>query len=194
GTSLWIIIAMCFKRVPSTARRTASKLLQRASCGLAGDGRPLVMSPTEFSVASRGSEPGQRRALSPRSSNQSELVANASSRLGHHQPVLVLRGPVGRPGAPGRCRAPHARHGLSRRSSESMEQRLLQRPAGQEHAGLSRPALPGYVADHHLHLPRCVPGLSEPDARNPLATLADRPVPPRLAGRWSLLSDAAPGE
>ena len=109
------------------------------------------------------------------------------------RPVLVLGGPVGGPGAPARRRAPHARHGLPHRALESVEQRLLQRAAGQEPGGLSRAALPRHVADRHLHRPRRLPGLSQPDARDPLATLADRPLPPRLAGRWRLLPDAARG-
>ena len=120
--------------------------------------------------------------------------ADASPRLGHDQPVLDLGGPVGGAGTPAGCRAPHPGHGLSHRSFQSVEQRLLQRPAGQEHAGLSRPALPGYVPDHHLHLPCCVPGLPQPDARDPLATLVDRPLSARVAVRWRVLPHAAPGE
>ena len=67
------------------------------------------------------------------------------------------------------------------------------RPAGQEPCGLSPAAVRVFVAGRPYHLFRRLPALSQPDARDPLAALADRPLPPRLAGRRRLLSDAARG-
>src|SRR5678815_1641447 len=109
---------------------------------------------------------------------QSQPAQNAFHRMGHDWPVLVLRGPMGGPGAPARRGAPHARYGLPHGALESVEQHLLQRPPGQGPRGLSPAAVPRHVADRHLHRSCRLPGLPHPDARDPLATLAERPLPP----------------
>src|SRR6202158_5135772 len=118
---------------------------------------------------------------------------NHSRRVEDDPPLLGLGGSVAGARTPARGRVAYSRDGLSERPPESLEQRLLQRPAGKERGGVSPAAAPGRLARRGVHRARGLPALSQPDARDPRAPLAHRAVPPSLADRPRLLPDAAGG-
>src|SRR6266481_6238736 len=110
--------------------------------------------------------------------------SNHSRRVEDDPPLLGLGGSLAGSWTPARGRVAHPRDGLSERPPESLEQRLLQRLAGKERGRVPPAAGPGRLARRGVHRARGLPALSQSDAGDPLAPLADRS---------GLLPDAAGG-
>ena len=112
-----------------------------------------------------------------------------SLRLEPDQTLLGLRRTKNGVGSAHRDHRDESARRVDQRAPEPLERRLLQRAANQERARLPAPADGVLGTRVRLHHPRGVWPLSAPDARLPLAPVADHALSERVAARQRLLPD-----
>src|SRR5450755_3768016 len=120
-----------------------------------------------------------------------QLPFDARQRMADRRPLFPLRRQMGRPGTSGRRDRHRAGERLPHGAVQPLEQRVLQRAAGEESGRLHLPDRLFLRSRHLLGRAQGLSDLPQSMAADPLAALDDRPLSRRMAARRQPLPDAA---